>query len=314
MARLHALSESVVLLAVSCIGLRGADAPPVELELAHAWSVRGPGRFDASGLALRNDDFFVVSDRHNDSIFRLAFSGEEARAETLLRFTGPVPYPAKGYLDLEAIAVAPDGGFYVVAEWGFAVAYVPAQGGQATWATPELRGVGQTVGLFATADAYLEGVALLGDQSFLVAVERQPRGVVEVTGGIPPVRVCAQILDGSRHPIPGTRKWDFSDLCVWGDRVFALARNQHLVVELRRDVAGAWTEGDAWSYGQTENAAPYRFSDMTYGQGEGLAIDDRFIYVLLDNNDLAREGQPGDKRTWLFAFRNVIGDPALVPQ
>jgi hypothetical protein len=42
---------------------------------------------------------------------------------------------------------------------------------------------------------------------------------------------------------------------------------------------------------------------MTFGQGEGLAIDDERVYVLLDNNYLEREGHPGDRRGWLGARR-----------
>jgi len=44
----------------------------------------------------------------------------------------------------------------------------------------------------------------------------------------------------------------------------------------------------------------------TNGIGEGLAINDESIYVILDNNAIARAGHPDDKRPWLFAFRNVI--------
>jgi hypothetical protein len=306
MAQPHLIS-----LLVSVVLARGitcaAASPPVELEVTNAWSVWGPDRFDASGLAKRNDELFVVSDRHNDRIFRLVLSASEARAEVTVTFSGPHPYPEKGYLDLEGLALAPDGGFLVAAEWGFAAAHVPAGGGQATWVTPNVRAAGEAVGLFATRDAFIEGLAVLRDGSLLLAVERQPRGLIEVTGGLSPTRVCAQNLDASHHPIPAPRKYDFGDLCVWRDRVFALGRNQQLVVELLRAPDGAWTEGEAWSYATTENAAPHRFVDMTFGQGEGLAIDDAFIYVLIDNNHHDRAGHPGDKRSWLFAFRNVIG-------
>jgi len=296
-------------LLVAAVGSSAAFASSVpELALTHAWFVAGPDRFDASGLAISDGEFFVVSDRHHDTIFRLVFdaNSDEAHAVVAAKFTGPTPYPEKGYLDLEGLALAPDGGFYVVAEWGFAVAHVPAGGGVATWVTPDLRGAAQTVGLFATPDAYLEGIAVLGDDWFLLAAERQPRGLIEVMGGNPPIRVSAQETDASNFPSRGARKLDYGDLCTWRGRVFALARNQHLVVELRRDAEGAWVEGDAWSYAETENATAHRFTDMTFGLGEGLAIDERFIYVLLDNNALAREGHPEDKRTWLFAFRNVL--------
>jgi hypothetical protein len=289
---------------MSCPAFGAAE--PAELELVHAWSVEGPGRFDASGLAVRDGRFFVVTDRHQDTIFELEFDHGVARAKPAVTFTLPQPLPDVGYLDNEGLAVAGDGGFYVASEWGFAIYHVPAAGGTAQWVTPNLRAVGESVGLFATKDAFVEGVAVLGESWFLVAAERQPRGLIEVMGGNSPVRVSAQAMDASNHPVPGSRKFDFGDLCVWRGRVFALARNQHLVVELRRDAHGAWFEGAAWSYAQTENGVPHRYTDMTFGIGEGLVIEDERIYVLLDNNAVVREGHADDRRPWLFAFRNTI--------
>jgi Esterase-like activity of phytase len=293
-------------LGIAVIAISAVHAAAPELELVHAWSVEGPGRFDASGLAIRDGRFFVVTDRHQDTIFELEFEGDIARAKTVVTFTPPQPLPEVGYLDNEGLALAEDGGFYVASEWGFAIYHVPPAGGAAEWVTPNVRAAGATVGLFATKDAFVEGVAVLGEGWFLLAAERQPRGLVEVMGGNPPIRVCAQEMDASNYPAPPGRSLDFADLCVWHDRVFALARNQHLVVGLRRDTDGSWAEDEAWSYAKTENGAPHRFVDMTYGQGEGLAVDDQFIYVILDNNALAREDHPDDRRTWLFAFRNVI--------
>lgn len=282
-------------------------AEPKQLKLVRAWSVEGPGHFQPSGLALRGDDLFTVSDRHQDTVFQLDLERKIARAESAVRFTGPVPYPEFGVLDLEGIAAAPDGGFFLAAELGFAVLHVPKGGGTASWVTPNLRTVGESVGLFATRDAYVEGLAVLGDGHFLVAAERQPRGIIEVFGGMKPTRLAAQNLDFTAQPWPDRKNaLDFADLCVWRGRVFALARNQHLVVELVHEESGEWREADAWSYSDTEQASAFRYVDMAFGSGEGLAINDRLIYVMLDNNELAREGAPQDHRPWLFSFKNVI--------
>jgi len=282
----------------------GEVAP--ELELKQAWSVEGPGRFDASGICERDGEFFVVTDRHADTIFTLRLAGDAARAEPSLTFTGPKPYPWIGYMDLEGIVAAPDGGFYLAPEWGFAVCHVPAGGGMARWVTPDLKAAGAAVGLFATKDAYVEGLARLGDDHFLIACERAPRGVIEVRGGREATRVEAQRMEESRFPLPPGRTLDWSDLTVWRGRVFALGRNQHLVVELVRAADGAWAEGRAWSFAATENAPAHRFTDMTYGQAEGLTINDESIYVLVDNNNNQRESRAGDRRTWLWSFRNVM--------
>jgi len=301
----------VVLLAIVVLASPrvSADEPAVpELELTRAWSVEGPGRFDASGITGRDGELFVVTDRHHDTIFRLTLDGEVARADVHLTFSGPEPYPQIGYMDLEGIVAAPDGGFLLASEWGFAVCHVPAGSGrvEASWTTPDVKAAGAAAGLFATKDGFVEGVALLGEGQVLIACERGPRGLIEVWGGREATRVAAQRMDTSRFPVPAGRVADWSDLASWRGRVFALARNQHLVVELLRADDGAWREGAAWSYAVTENAPEHRFTDMTYGQAEGLMIVDDTILVLIDNNNLERTAQPGDRRTWLFAFRNVI--------
>lgn len=297
-----------VLSALACLttvsGAAGDEA--ASLVLADAWHVEGPGRFDASGLLVRDGSFFVVSDRHGDTIFRLEVSGDIARARPFVTFTGPDPYPAIGYMDIEGIASAPGGGFYLASEWGFAVCEVPGNGGVARWVTPGLQAVGAAAGLFATKDAYVEGVAVLGPGEFLIAAERAPRGLIEV-GGNPPWRIAAQSMQATRYEVPAGRGTDWADLTLWQGRVFGLARNQHLVVELLRAVdTGAWMEGRAWSYASAENAPERRYTDMTYGQGEGLAITDEHVYVLIDNNNLPNADQPGDRRGWLLAFPNPI--------
>ena len=300
--------RSIIVAAIGWLALAGAaraEQPP-ELQLKQVWSVEGPGRFDASGLAVRDGRFFVVTDRHNDSIFELEFAGDTARAGLYATFTGPEPYPWIGYLDLEGIAPAPDGGFFLAAEWGFAVFHVPAAGGQARWVTPNVKAAGETVGLFAAKDAYVEGLAVLGEGHFLIACEREPRGLIEVrTGGGGP-SVMAQEMAATRVRLPPGRTLDWSDLACWNGRVFALARNQNLVVELVRSADGTWAEGSAWSYADTENEPAHCFTDMTFGQAEGLGVTDDVIYVLIDNNNLERTGRSGDRRTWLFAFENPL--------
>lgn len=288
----------------------GGEPAPRELELAQAWSVEGPGNFQPSGLALDHGTLVTVSDKHSRQIFRIDLRGGIARCRPAVTFTGPKPLPAKGWLDLEAVVIAPDGGYFLASEEAARVLRVPAGGGGARWVTPDLRAAGAASGLFAQHNAGCEGLALLGPDDLLVAAEREPRGLLEMTGLAPaPQQFKAQLLESSRFSIPAGRRFDVADLCVWRGRVFALARNQHLVVELVRDASGAWAErgGDAaWSFSETENAPAYRFIDRRWGIAEGLAIDDDAIFVVLDNNGDPREASRRDRRPWLFRFRNAI--------
>lgn len=283
----------------------GEEVP--ELQLAQAWSVEYPERLDLSGLTLVEGVLFAVSDKVDEAIFRLELDRAVARAVRAVDFTVPEPLPAIGRLDWEAITITPDGDFLLASEWGFAAAAVPRSGGAARWVTPNIRSAGVAVGLFAVPNGYVEGLAVLGPGHFLFVGERQPRGFVEVRTRAGTTSVVAQVDNESRFPLRAGRELDWTDLFVWRDRVFALARNQALVVELIRLPSGQWREDRAWSYNATESDDSYRYADMTFGMGEGLAMSDEMVYVLLDNNGVSRAGTEADQRPWLFGFLNPLG-------
>jgi hypothetical protein len=281
----------------------------VELELLHARSVEGPGRFQPSGLGVRDGVLFTVSDKDSETIFRVEMEGEFARCIPAVTFAPPQPMPETGWLDLEAIVPTTDGGFDLASEEAVRLLRVPPGGGQAVWITPDLRPAGQVVGLLAEHNAYCEGLALTRDGTYLVAAERAPRGLVELWIGSDPWRLSAQRMDQSRFPIPEGRGYDISDLVTHRGRIFALARNQHLIVEFVRGPGGAWREaGTAWSYRATEVDPRFAFAEKKWGIAEGLAFDGRLIHVVVDNGATGRAADPGDSRPWLWSFRNVIAE------
>jgi hypothetical protein len=82
-----------------------------------------------------------------------------------------------------------------------------------------------------------------------------------------------------------------------------LERNAFAICRLTPE-NNRFREGPGWSYGHVETAPEFRYEDMQYGKAEGLCIDDRFIYILLDNNNLARADDPKDQRPLLLVFRH----------
>lgn len=299
---------AAVLAAAGCAAAAGAaaGAEPAGLELLSAWSVEGPDNFQPSGLAWRDGVLYVVSDKHSDTIFRVEWDGAVARCVPAVTFRGPWPLPGSGWLDLEAIVAEPGGGFLLASEEAVRLLRVPAGGGEAAWITPGLAPAGRLAGLFAQPNACTEGLALLGPDRFLAAAEREPRGLIEIDGsGGVPEGVSVRRMVSSAHPVPAGRNPDFADLAVWRGRVFALARNQMLVVELVRDAAGGWREGAAaWSYAAAEEDPQFGYGEAPWGMAEGLAIGDEAVHIVLDNGAQPRAGRPEDRRPWLWAFRN----------
>lgn len=253
------------------------------------------GELEPSGLLLDAGKLLMVADKHDAAIFELRLGNERATAEPFLKLAPIEPSP----LDLEGLARDGDGAWLLASEAQHRVLRATADG-STSWATPSLESEGARAGLFAKRGAGLEGITRLPDGALLLAAEREPRGLLESN----PSRNewHAQAMARSRCPAPQARANDWADLTVWQGRVFALARNAHRVVELKKE-GGVWQEGPAWSYAHAENDPRFAYEDRRFGLGEGLAIDDRYVYVVLDNNRTARAAAPQDQRALLFVFR-----------
>jgi uncharacterized protein YjiK len=244
---------------------------------------------------LSSGRLLVVSDKHDDAVFELSLQWDSAVARPFLEFQAP----GGEALDLEGIAGAEDGSLLLASEAQFRLLAVSASG-RATWFTSSLEKVGQAAGLFQKRNAGLEGVARVGNQ-LVIAAEREPRGLLEVAdgGGGPVVayRLPRAVCSG-----PWGRTDDLTDLSVSEGELYALHRNAHLVVRMTRS-DGRFREAAHWSYARTENDPRYRYRDRTYGRAEGLALDESHVYVVLDNNDDARESGNDDRRGMLFVFK-----------
>jgi hypothetical protein len=177
--------------------------------------------------------------------------------------------------------------------------------GSSRWVTPDLESAGRRVGLFATVGGAFEGLAWLGEGDFLLAAERQPRGLIRVRTRAKPITIDAWLMEESAQTPPNGRSLDFSDLCQWRGRLFALERNRYAVTEILPE-GERFTLGRSWSFSETETNGDYRYWHMTYGRAEGLFMTDEEILVLLDNNGDARADDPDDRRPFLFVFGNSI--------
>jgi hypothetical protein len=155
----------------------------------------------------------------------------------------------------------------------------------------------------------VEGIARLPNGGLLIAAEREPRGLIELPADFTLGAARVWVMPGGAYPLPRQRPADFTDLAVVGGQVLALVRNAHLVVQLTR-TSGGWQEGPAWSYAAAENDPRWRYADAKFGLGEGLAVNEAEVFVVLDNNEQPRAAAPADRRALLFRFRRP---PDLAP-
>jgi len=311
----------MLLSALASSGVSADDAPPAEpavvtpAVLVQAWDVVADQHVEPSGLTQRDGVFYTVSDDSDRLIFRLELGEEVAWMRPAITFN--LPEDATD-LDLEGIHATTDGGFFLASEKYSRVLQVSARG-DATWATDSGAETGRAATLFATVNAGVEGLVVLPDDSFLLAAERQPRGLLQATKQAAGAwQWQAWRLNETRFKdaLSLPRRPDYTGLSVdEAGRVFALFRNAHLIVELRLVQSEAdgdrWEEVRAWSYRHLENGPSYAYSHRTFGMAEGLVVSEGKAYVILDNNATPRAQDPANRRPLLFALTLPGLEPSL---
>ncbi|MBN1346956.1 MAG: esterase-like activity of phytase family protein [Phycisphaerae bacterium] len=272
----------------------------VPLQLVRWLPVEGPANVQPSGLTIRGSSLLTISDKHDSTIFEITL-GEKA---AVLKPAVVLPSDAvsDGALDWEGITSDRQGNLYLVSETRFRVLRVDAAGKNAAWITPSLRQYGEAKGMFRVWNANLEGIAHVGGNRLVLCAERQPRGILELTLHGDGVVVDAYTLDTSRYRFAEGRSPDFADLFWDGSALYALERNAYLICRMTRGEKG-YEEGPAWSYEHIVTREELRYSTMRFGRGEGLAMDDEHVYVILDNNGEARESRPEDRRPILLVMK-----------
>jgi len=276
------------------------EAPrPIELELIRALPVEGAT--EPSGLTILANRLFVVSDNDDQTIYELRIRETSATLTPHVRFAAP-PLDGVAKLDFEGISHDKKGDFYLVSESTSRVLRVSQDGRTAEWVTPDIREVGRKKGLFQIVNGGLEGVACVSPQQFFLCAERQARGILKVRVRDGQTETEAWNCDERDWDSPYGRPPDFSDLYLEKDRLFALMRSDEGVAEMRRD-GERFHARQFWSFGRTLRDPAYSYRDSTYGKAEGLSMDRKRIYLILDNNTDTRSNNEQDARPLFFIFK-----------
>lgn len=276
------------------------NAPrPVELELVRALPVEGGT--EPSGLSIRANRLFVITDNDDRTIYELKIEDNAAVLTPHLRFTAP-PLDGVQKLDFEGITHDKKGDFYLVSESASRVLHVSQDGRRIEWITPDLYEEGRKKGLFQIRNGGLEGVAAVSPREFFLCAERQARGILKVK--VRGSRTETQVwnCDERDWDSPYGRPPDFSDLYVEKNRLFALMRSDEGVAEMQR-AGDRFRTRQFWSFGRTLQDAAYSYRDATYGKAEGLSMDRKNVYVILDNNTDTRSNNGQDGRPLFFIFK-----------
>lgn len=286
-----------VLLIPGCFQAEGPGDIP-ELRIVKVLPVESQFPVEPSGMVMHAGILYVVCDKTDDRIFRLEITDDYARMWTHLRFQPPARS-----MDYEGVTIDSRGNFYLISEYHHRILRVtPA--GIAEWFGPNFRTFAEPEGMLRRFNAGLEGITLLEDGSFLLAAEREERGLIrwnpEHGEDSPPMAIKAMPRTRFTSALAFWRIPDFSGLATDSNRVFALFRNAHLVVELERE-GDLFVESErAWSFAHVENDPRFAYLEERFGQAEGIAVNGNRVYLIVDNNQGARLADSSDTRPQLF--------------
>ncbi len=291
----------------ACVAQPFKQVEPIQLNDYQVYPINGLDNIEPSGLTLKNGTLYTVGDKHR-AIYRLDIKNAAAWLHKEVTLD-PERDLGVSALDLEGITTV-NGDFVLVSEAHHRLIYVN-NAGQLRW-LPEhgddLYRSAFEAGLLQLHNAGLEAVTYLGGQRFLVAAERQPRGLIALEFDSELTTIQSQmnqIMRNSRQHLHG-RHPDLTGLFVHEGQVFGLQRNAYVIHELTPADNGQYLEGQAWSYEHIVRNPKYAYSDMQFGHAEGLAVDDENFYLVLDNNRIANGKNPNDKRPLLIIAKRPV--------
>ena len=286
-------------------------APLLSAELKGYWWIDGSEGLDISGLAFCEGELLAVADKSSESIYVLrpqpathtvslvqkaTFARPELPRDQPVSLKARALHIASRPLSMDFEGITCDGGqVYLLSERHNRIARLDPTAHRAQWLKPRWSEAARARGYLQQFNGESEGLVKAG-ADFWVALERGPRGLLKLKPGD---------QEGSEFysvpPVPALdfrgRSEDLTGLATFDGALFTLERNAFAVCRRSLDTLTAeW----CLDYRPFEEGRETAYLDTRYGKGEGLAVNESGIYVVLDNNGVGRALVPGDNRGLLL--------------
>ncbi|USD20324.1 hypothetical protein MJO52_14710 [Microbulbifer variabilis] len=285
--------------------LAAVEISPAKLQAGY-WVDNSEG-LDISGLSFCAGKLLAVSDKNSGEVYSLELSEGSADLVSFLRLSGlgvperdePVNVwesfkaffrPAED-LDFEGVS-CDENQIFLVSEHYNRIAVVDPEG-NARWQEHIWSGEAKSQGFLQKSNASSEGLVKAGD-TFWVAMEREPRGLLKLDSDGEASAFTLPQVEGLNF---ADRSEDLAGLDFFNGALYTLERNAHAVC--RRVLPSLRAE---WclDYRSLEESPERVYEEAHYGKGEGLAVGEKGIFVVLDNNNVGRAQEPEDKRALLL--------------
>lgn len=257
-------------------------------------------RFDASGLFEEKSGAILTESDQNIGVYKIIFT-PDADSVDLLRlpdcFTpeqlAPFDSQKTGRYDCEGVTEDAQGRVYLCEEGDrWILRWDPRT------KTVERLNIDWTpVRKYFSSDhnAAWEGIAINGSTLY-VANERKKGRIIAVN--LNTLKVTDDFAVAASHSI-----WyepHYSDLCWFEGALYALMREDHVILKLNPATHQVLAEYDFAAMENAPEVAYHKVVPLVTGVMEGLAVDKDYIWLCTDNNGLSRKHYPGDTRPTLF--------------
>jgi hypothetical protein len=195
--------------------------------------------------------------------------------------------------DWEGIACNEHGDIFLASEYYFSVLKV-SSAGKKVWLVDNLFQMANKTGLFQKDNAYIEGITVNGNE-LLLAVEREPRGFINIKGKKSTFYVQPGPLYSSKN-LP----YDYSGLSRYQDKNVALEKNHYRICELETTFKPVM----CYSFKEIAKSFEWGYSSDKYGLAEGLAISHDSVWIIVDNNGDSRLSDPENNQPIIMKFKN----------
>ena len=310
------------LFGLAAASLRAEPTIPVmPAKLQQAWWIDGSEGLDISGLSFCEGELLAVADKISERIYRLAPEPgvRSVSLEPMAEFSRP-PLPDDQPISIKARALhyastplsmdfegitcdGPD--IYLLSERHNRIVRLNQAERKGEWTPVRWSESARDEGYLQLFNAESEGLVRIGDD-FWVALERDPRGLLKLEPGDQVGRHFYAV-----PPVAGLdfrdRSADLTALAYYDGALFTLERNAFAVCRRSLDTLIAeWCV----QYRHIEEGPEYVYRKTIFGKGEGLAVNDQGMFVVLDNNGVTRVAAPGDSRGLLMhlAFPSLSSD------
>ena len=307
------IKVAIAFMASSLLCQGGMAVEPLKLE--GAYLLDGVEALQPSGLSLCDGRLLFVSDKHESQIFQIDISDNEtAEVSTYLTIKN-IPKPPEqdftfaahvtrflgerlglsGGMDWEGMACNEEGELFLVSEYYFSVLKVNLDG-SSEWVVDDLYRTGKDAGLFKKDNAYIEGI-VVDEEGITLVAEREPRGVITV----PFFDEKSVFVQPGEHLSEQNLPYDYTGLESYGGSLIFLERNHYQICD--RKPPEYYVEA-CFSYKSSERSEEWGYDTGKFGLAEGIAIDGKDIWIIVDNNGESRLKNSEDTRPTIMKFNN----------